>query len=153
MISEYSATNFKEKPHKAKLKGQNAFIRVHQRSYHLLLSMVPSGMPIYRTCLWTGGKQETQNAERQQLSHGSGGTVDTGTKAGKTSNSSEEYPKRDQEEYNPEEPSSKQPYAKKPKVTDLSSSLKDLDNKAIADTRLSKLISHISESNEYTSSN
>jgi hypothetical protein len=58
--------------------------------------------------------------------------------------------KRDKEEDKPEEPSSKQPFTKKTKVADLSSSLNDLDNKGIADTRLSKLMSCISESNEYT---
>jgi hypothetical protein len=56
-------------------------------------------------------------------------------------------PKRDKEEDTLEEPSSKQPYAKKPKVADLPASLRDLDNKGIADTRLSKLISHISKGN------
>jgi hypothetical protein len=57
--------------------------------------------------------------------------------------------KRDKAEDNPEEPSSKQPDAKKPKVADLPASLRDLDNKATADTRLSKLISHIFKGNEY----
>jgi hypothetical protein len=58
--------------------------------------------------------------------------------------------KRDKEEDKQEEPSSKQPYAKKPKVANTSSSMNDLDNKAIADTRLSKLMTRISESDEYT---
>jgi hypothetical protein len=47
-------------------------------------------------------------------------------------------------------PSSKGPCAKKPKDTDLSSSLKDLDNEDIADSCLSKLIAHISEGDEHT---
>jgi hypothetical protein len=42
--------------------------------------------------------------------------------------------KRDKEEDKQEEPSSKQPYANKPKVANISSSMNDLDNKAIADT-------------------
>jgi hypothetical protein len=58
-------------------------------------------------------------------------------------------PKNDQKR-DKEEDTLEQPYAKKPKVADLSSSLNDLDNKAIADTRLSKLMSNISESNEHT---
>jgi hypothetical protein len=58
--------------------------------------------------------------------------------------------KRDKEKDKPGEPSSKQPYAKKPKVADISSSLNHLDNKGIADTRLSKLMSRISKSDEYT---
>jgi hypothetical protein len=37
------------------------------------------------------------------------------------------------------------PCAKKPKVADISSSLKHLDNNAIADSHLSKLITHISD--------
>jgi hypothetical protein len=73
-----------------------------------------------------------------------------GRKLAKSATAPKNDQKRDKEEDKPEEPSSKQPYAKKPKVADISSSLNDLDNKAIADTRLSKLMSPISESNEYT---
>jgi hypothetical protein len=58
--------------------------------------------------------------------------------------------KRVKEDDTQEEPSNKGPCAKKPKVADLSSSLKDLDNKAIADNCLSKLISCISKGNEHT---
>jgi hypothetical protein len=58
--------------------------------------------------------------------------------------------KRVKEDETQEEPFSKGLCAKKPKVADLSSSLKDLDNKAIADSRLSKLIARISEGDEHT---
>jgi hypothetical protein len=44
------------------------------------------------------GKQETQNAERQQLENSSGGYITTGMTAGKTGNneesSSEAHPKK-----------------------------------------------------------
>jgi hypothetical protein len=49
---------FQRKTSDGKKKRTNAFISVRQRSYHLLLSMVLSGMPIYRTCLWTGTARE-----------------------------------------------------------------------------------------------
>jgi hypothetical protein len=49
-----------------------------------------------------------------------------------------------------EEHFSKGHCAKEPKVADLSSSLKDLDNKAIADSHLSELIACISEGDEHT---
>jgi hypothetical protein len=48
-----------------------------------------------------------------------------------------------------EETICEEPYAKKPKVADISA-LKDLDHKAIADARLLKLIDRISEGDEHT---
>jgi hypothetical protein len=132
----------------AKTKGQNAFVRAHQKSHPLLLNMGPSGLTNCKTCLWTGKAPRHSECRKKSTLKWSRRIFQNwcGSWQRKQRAAEEQPQKRDKENDTQEECFVK----KKPKVVCLSS-LEALANKAIADAHLLKLTDHISEGDVHAS--